>query len=80
MINPYLGGGLGYHQYQDIHLAEEIKKRQIGTIAQAGVFLKAAENLVFDLYVNYRYCQIESKSEEFNIGGIHFGAGFGFEF
>ncbi|MBD3414129.1 MAG: AMIN domain-containing protein [Candidatus Aminicenantes bacterium] len=80
MINPYLGGGLGYHQYQDIHLAEEIKNRQIGIIGQAGFFLKAAENLVFDLYVNYRYCQIESKSGEFDIGGIHFGAGFGFEF
>jgi opacity protein-like surface antigen len=80
LINPYLGGGIGYHQYHDIHLSEELKKRQIGFIGQAGFFLKAAENLVFDLYANYRYCQIDSESKEFNIGGIHYGAGFGFEF
>ena len=79
-VNPYIGGGVAYHQYKELFNSEEIKEKKIGYIGQAGCFLKIAENLVLDAYAHYRYCLINVGGTELDISGFHVGAGLGFEF
>jgi opacity protein-like surface antigen len=79
-VNPYIGGGIAYHQYKELYDSEEIKEKKIGFIGQAGCFLKIAENLVLDVYAHYRYCLINVGETELDISGFHIGAGLGFEF
>jgi len=79
-VNPYIGGGVAYHQYKELFNSEEIQEKKIGYIGQAGCFLKIAENLVLDAYAHYRYCLINVGGTELDISGFHVGAGLGFEF
>ncbi len=80
VVNPYIGGGVAYHQYKELFNSKEIKEKKIGYIGQAGCFLKIAENLVLDAYAHYRYCLINVGGTELDISGFHVGAGLGFEF
>jgi len=80
LINPYLGAGIAYHQYKEDLSTREINEKKIGFLGQAGCFVKIAENLVLDVYAHYRHCRIDIETEEINCGGLHFGAGLGFEF
>ncbi len=80
VVNPYIGGGVAYHQYKELFNSKEIKENKIGYIGQAGCFLKIAENLVLDAYAHYRYCLINVGGTELDISGFHVGAGLGFEF
>jgi len=79
-VNPYIGGGVAYHQYKELYDSEEIKEKKIGFIGQAGCFLKIAENLVLDAYAHYRSCLINVGETEVDISGFHIGVGLGFEF
>ncbi len=79
-VNPYIGGGVAYHQYKELYNSEEIKEKKIGFIGQAGCFLKIAENLAIDAYAHYRYCIVNIGETELDISGFHIGAGLGFEF
>ncbi|NIM58876.1 MAG: hypothetical protein GTO16_08040 [Candidatus Aminicenantes bacterium] len=45
-----------------------------------GCFIKIAGYLVFDIYANYSYCRITTEKMRFNVGGLHLGIGFGFEY
>ncbi len=80
MVNPYIGGGIAYHQYKELYDSKEIKEKKIGFIGQVGCFLKIAENLALDAYAHYRYCLINVGETELDISGFHIGAGLGFEF
>lgn len=80
LINPYLGGGIAYHQYKEELSTGEVNEKQIGFLGQAGCFVKIAENLVLDIYAHYRHSRIDIGTQEINGGGLHFGAGLGFEF
>ncbi len=79
-INPYLGVGAGYYQYKETTLLGETKEKEIGFVIQAGCFMKIGGYLVFDVYANYSYCRITTESTSFNVGGLHLGVGFGFEY
>jgi len=79
-INPYFGLGTGYYQYREIKLSEEIREKKIGFIGQAGFFIKIGGYLIFDIYAHFSYCLIPSEGTKFNVGGLHFGLGFGFEY
>jgi len=80
VVNPYLGGGVGYYQYKEINTLEEIKDKKIGYIGLAGCFLKISGGIIFDIYAHYSYCQIAPRENRFNVGGFHVGVGFGFEY
>jgi hypothetical protein len=79
-INPYLGVGAGYYQYKETTSLGEIKEKEIGFVGQAGCFIKIGGYLVFDVYANYSYCRITTETTRFNVGGLHLGVGFGFEY
>jgi len=79
-INPYLGVGAGYYQYKETTSLGETKEKEIGFVGQAGCFIKIGGYLVFDVYANYSYCRITTESTSFNVGGLHLGVGFGFEY
>jgi hypothetical protein len=79
-INPYLGVGAGYYQYKETTSLGETKEKEIGFVTQAGCFIKIGGYLVFDVYANYSYCRITTESTSFNVGGLHLGIGFGFEY
>lgn len=79
-VNPYLGFGASYCLYKEVFLTEEIKDRKIGYIGLAGVFFKIKEGLVFDIHAHYSYCRVSTGEDKLNIGGLHIGAGVGFEY
>lgn len=79
-INPYLGVGAGYYQYKETTSLGETKEKEIGFVGQAGCFIKIGGYLVFDVYANYSYCRITTETTRFNVGGLHLGVGFGFEY
>ena len=79
-INPYLGVGAGYYQYKETTSLGETKEKEIGYVGQAGCFIKIGGYLVFDVYANYSYCRITTETTRFNVGGLHLGVGFGFEY
>lgn len=79
-INPYFGFGPGYYQYREKKFSEEIRHKKLGFIGLAGFFIKIGGYLVFDIYANYSYCLIPDDVASFNVGGLHFGLGFGFEY
>lgn len=79
-INPYLGVGAGYYQYKEITSLGETKEKEIGFVGQAGCFIKIGGYLVFDVYANFSYCRITTETTRFNVGGLHLGVGFGFEY
>ncbi|MFB0566519.1 MAG: hypothetical protein ACETWK_12695 [Candidatus Aminicenantaceae bacterium] len=80
MLNPYFGGGVGYYQYKEIGVFEEIKDKKIGFIGLAGCFFKISGGLIFDIYAHYSYCRVSPNEHKYNIGGLHVGVGFGFEY
>ncbi|NIM90838.1 MAG: AMIN domain-containing protein [Candidatus Aminicenantes bacterium] len=79
-VNPYFGFGVSYFLYKEILLAEEIKDRKIGYIGLAGVFFKIKGGLVFDVHAQYSYCRVSTGEDKLNVGGLHIGAGVGFEY
>jgi hypothetical protein len=79
-VNPYLGFGATYCLYKEVFLTEEIKDRKIGYIGLAGVFFKIKGGLVFDIHAHYSYCRVSAGEDKLNVGGLHIGAGVGFEY
>jgi len=79
-INPYFGAGVGYYLYKETTPTREIYEKEIGFIGQAGLFIKFMDYLVFDIYAHYSYCRIKTEIDKFNVGGLHIGVGFGFEY
>lgn len=80
VVNPYFGIGGGYFQYKEKTSDGEVREQNIGFIGQSGLFIKINGFFVMDFYVHFKYCPITSALEKFDVGGFHFGAGFGFEF
>ncbi|MFC2157365.1 AMIN domain-containing protein [Acidobacteriota bacterium] len=80
IYNPYLGIGAGINFFKEILPTGEVTGSRIGLVGQAGLFIKFAKSLVFDLYMHYRYARTDETLNEININGISLGAGFGFEF
>lgn len=80
IVNPYVGLGLGYYQFQEFVNDVAIKENQAGFVAQAGVFAKVGGFIVLDLFTHYRQCRITVDSEDLDIGGLNFGLGFGIEY
>jgi len=79
-VNPYLGFGASYCLYKEVFLSEEIRDRKIGYIGLAGVFFKLKGGLVFDIHAHYSYCRVSTGEDKLNVGGLHIGAGLGFEY
>lgn len=79
-INPYFGVGAVYYRYKEISFSGEIKDKKIGFVGLAGFFFKIKLGLIFDIYAHYSYCLVTSGSSKFNVGGLHLGVGFGFEY
>jgi hypothetical protein len=80
VINPYLGAGISFNQYREETPSGVKRESKTGILGLSGLFFKFAQYLTFDLYAHYRSCRLTLNGEEFEIGGWHFGAGFGFEF
>lgn len=79
-VNPYLSLGVGYYQFQELVGDVEIQDSKLGVVAQAGVFIKLGGFIVIDLFTHYRQCRITVDSEDWDIGGLNFGIGFGIEY
>jgi len=79
-VNPYLGFGVSYNLYKEIDVRGEIKDRDIGFVGLAGVFFKLKGGLIFDAHAHYSYCQVFSKEDKLNVGGLYIGLGLGFEY
>ncbi len=79
-VNPYLGFGASYCLYKEVFPIEEIKDRKIGYIGLVGVFFKIKGGLVFDIHAHYNYCRVSTGEDKLNVGGLHVGAGVGFEY
>lgn len=80
IVNPYLGLGLGYYQFKELVGDVEIRENQLGLVAQGGVFAKLGGFIVIDFFTFYRRCRITVDSEDWDIGGLNFGFGFGIEY
>jgi opacity protein-like surface antigen len=81
-FNLYAGLGLYYNQYKetDILGGGDITKNKIGYVGKLGSILDLTKRLLLDFCLEYSTCKIQPADFSFDIGGLSFGAGLGYEF
>ncbi len=85
MIGPfdlYAGLGLYHFQYRetDILGGEDITEGKIGYAVKVGSIMDLTKRLVLDFCLEYSTCKIQPAEFSFDIGGLSFGVGLGYEF
>lgn len=81
-FNLYAGLGIQNFQYKETNLLGlgDIKKRKIGYVGKLGSIMDLMEGLVLVTSIEYSTCKIEFADFKFDVGGVSFGVGLGFEF
>ncbi|MFB0565933.1 MAG: hypothetical protein ACETWK_09685 [Candidatus Aminicenantaceae bacterium] len=82
---PYIGGGLGYFQFEESSASKKSKDRNLGYCVQFGLLIPSCTKgcgvgITIDLFLNYSYCKVKSQETKLNVGGIKAGIGWGFAF
>ena len=80
IVNFYGGLGINYYQYKETNPIGDVSKSGPGITGKIGIYIKAIEGLLIDVYFNYSYCKIKPADYKINIGGIEIGVGIGYEF
>jgi len=79
LINPYVGGGLGYFNYKETNPLGTVKEGHVGFMGQGGVLLGPGPFLL-DFQAGYSYCKVKPAEVEANLGGLSLALGLGFKF
>ncbi|MCX6571494.1 MAG: outer membrane beta-barrel protein [Candidatus Aminicenantes bacterium] len=82
-VRPYLGAAAAYFLFKEENPLGSVSKSGFGYLGQAGLLVKVAGPLSFDIYGNYRACKLKTNDPdplEANIGGFSGGAGLVFRF
>jgi hypothetical protein len=77
-VRPYLGAAAAYFLLNEENPLGSVSKSGFGYLVQAGLLVKVAGPVSFDLYGNYRACKLKTGDPdplEANIGGFSGGAG-----
>jgi hypothetical protein len=62
VLSFYVGAGLNYYNYKESNPIGDVSKGGLGYIGKVGSYVKVTSGLLFDLYVNYSYCNFEANS------------------
>jgi hypothetical protein len=82
-VRPYLGAAAAYFLFKEENPLGSVSESGIGFLGQAGLLIKVAGPVSFDLYANYRACTLKTDDPdplEAKIGGFSGGAGLVFRF
>ena len=82
-VRPYLGVAAAYFLFKEENPLGSVSESGFGYLGQAGLLVKVAGPVSFDLYGNYRACKLKTSDPdplEANIGGFSGGAGLVFRF
>ena len=81
-FNLYLGLGIQHFQYKETNLLGEgdISKDKIGYVGKLGSIMDLTGGLVLISSIEYSTCKIEFANFKYDVGGLSFGIGMGFEF
>ena len=82
-VRPYLGAAAAYFLFKEENLLGSVSESGIGFLGQAGLLIKVAGPVSFDLFGNYRACTLKTDEPdpvEAKIGGISAGFGLVFRF
>jgi hypothetical protein len=76
----YAGGGLSFQSYKESNPIGDISLGGTGFMAEIGSYVRITGGLLFDLFVNYTGCRLESPDFDIDIGGFAAGVGLAYEF
>lgn len=82
-VRPYFGVAAAYFMFKEENPLGSVSESGIGFLGQAGLLVKVAGPVSFDLFGNYRACTLRTAGAdplEAKIGGISAGAGLVFRF
>jgi len=82
-VRPYLGAAAAYFLFQEENPLGSVSESGFGYLGQAGLLIKVAGPVSFDLCANYRACTLKTDDPdplEAKIGGISAGLGLVFRF
>jgi hypothetical protein len=82
-VRPYLAAAAAYFLFKEENPLGSVSESGFGFLGQAGLLVKVAGPVSFDLYGNYRACTLrtdEPDPVEAKIGGFSGGAGLVFRF
>jgi len=74
-ICPYLAAGAEYVMFKETSPIGDASANGIGWIGKAGVTIRAARFLGFDVHGAYSSCSIKTADFTFNVGGLELGGG-----
>ena len=57
-----------------------VSEKTLGYIGKFGCFLIIGKGFIFDIHLDYTYCQIQPANVKVNIGGMSPGVNIGFLF
>lgn len=81
-FNLYAGLGVQHFRYKETNLLGEgdITRRKIGYVGKLGSIMDLVEGLVLVTSIEYSTCKMKFADFNFDVGGLSFGIGLGFEF
>lgn len=79
-VRPYAGAGIRYYIYKETNVIGTAEAKGVGFVAFAGVNLRIAKGLLFDLRAAYSSCSLTPADFKINVGGIELGGGLAVEF
>ena len=81
-FNLYAGLGIQHFQYKETNLLGEgdITEGKIGYVGKLGSIMDLVKGLVLVTSIEYSTCKIEFADFKYDVGGLSFGIGLGFEF